>query len=189
MERTESKSLWRFLHWQHHWGIPEKSERQEMNSIQTGWVKSCVHEAVQNMYVTEFNMLQESDFALSTKYYCIKCVWFWRIFLKSSHGTKVSSVPYVSTSVVRPEWQMWAATALLPCVELSVWLWAVGGRSCSRKQHLHGIETTQECKLHLQSGITDTTCSHILPKEIHSMNLKEPVTKDLIQTLHILLPL
>lgn len=24
MERTESKSLWRFLHWQHHWGIPGK---------------------------------------------------------------------------------------------------------------------------------------------------------------------
>lgn len=89
----------------------------------------------------------------------------WRIFLKSSHGTKISSVPYISTSVLRPEWRTWAATALLQCVELSVSLWAMGGHSRSRKQHLHGIETEQECELHLQLGITDTTCSHILPEE------------------------
>lgn len=68
-------------------------------------------------------------------------------------------------------------------------LWAMGGRSRSCKQHLQSVENKQESELHLQLGITDRTCSHILPEDFYSMNSKDSDAEDLIQTLKILLPL
>lgn len=59
-----------------------------MNSIQSGWVKSCVHETTRNMYVI-LNLtcvilrFQPNTNALNVYHFEV------------SHGTKISSMPYI----------------------------------------------------------------------------------------------